>query len=385
MRRLFLVAALPLLVAHTVMADKVAVGTCMPELTSFTTIRDAVSSVPPGSTILVCPGVYPEQVTISQPLTLQGIADSNQDQVVITVPSGGLAATVTSISGQAVAAQVLVQNANPVNITHIAVDGTGGDQACGTSGTWLAGIFYSSRSSGTVNQVKANGQMDEGCGVGIWAENAGGSNQHVTIQSSSVHDVDGTGIFVGSGPTPALTAIVKDNFVSAPGALGVVLSNVQGEVTENNVSDALAGIFDLAARVHVSSNTVTSTGFGILLLAGGTVQSNDIANSGNGIVLAAAGGNVQSNRITFSTVAAIEFACQAATVAHNTINDAPIGLNDVPLSFNGSNTFFNTGTMRAAGCAAAAALSPLKAAAQLATPSSFSEWRTPANPLGLRP
>src|SRR5207245_9461191 len=117
-------------------------------------------------------------------------------------------------------------------------------------------------------------------------------------------------------------------------------SSVQGEVTENNCSDAFCGIFDLAARVHVSSNTVTSTGFGILLLAGGTVQSNDIANSGNGIVLAAAGGNVQSNRITFSTVAAIEFTCQAATVAHNTINDAPIGLNDVPLSLHASITFF---------------------------------------------
>ena len=54
-----------------------AVGTCRPRLRSFTTIQAAVSGVPAGSTVLVCPGTYPEQVTITQPLSLQGIADSD--------------------------------------------------------------------------------------------------------------------------------------------------------------------------------------------------------------------------------------------------------------------------------------------------------------------
>ena len=104
--------AVPLLVAHATMADKVAVGTCQPTLSSFTTIQGAVSSVPPGSTTSVCWGFYAEQVTISQALTLEGIDGANLNQVVVTVPSGGLAANVTSLSGQGVAAQVLVQNAN---------------------------------------------------------------------------------------------------------------------------------------------------------------------------------------------------------------------------------------------------------------------------------
>ncbi|HYL16854.1 MAG TPA: hypothetical protein VEV41_27730 [Terriglobales bacterium] len=385
MRTLFLLATLPLFVARVTLADKVAVGTCQPKLTSFTSIQAAVDSVPPGSTVLVCPGVYPEQVTILRPLTLQGIADGNLNQVLITVPSDGLAANVTSMSGEAVAAQVLVQHAGPVNITNIAVDGTGGDQGCATSGTWLAGIFYGPGSSGAINQVRASGQMDGGCGVGIWAENADGSNQHVNIQGSSVHDVDGAGIFAGSGPTPTLTANVRDNFVSAPGALGVVLSNVHGEITGNDVSDALAGIFDLARGVNVSSNNVTSTAFGVLLLAGGSIESNDIVNSGIAIVLDAAGGNVQSNRITLAATAGVEFSCHASTVAHNTINDAAIGLSDVPLSFKGSNTFTNTGMMLTGGCVAAAALTSMQAASQPAGPSSLSQWRTPANPFGLRP
>ncbi len=87
------------------------VGTCKPRLTSFVSISAAVGSVPAGSTILVCPGTYAEQVTIAKPLTLQGIASANQDLATIAIPSSGAVGNATSIFGQAVAAQVLVQAA----------------------------------------------------------------------------------------------------------------------------------------------------------------------------------------------------------------------------------------------------------------------------------
>jgi hypothetical protein len=387
--RMLLVAVLPLLVAHTTLAednsgDKVAVGTCKPKLTSFATIQAAVNKVSPGTTVLVCPGTYPEQVTISQPLTLQGIADSNLDQITITIPTGGLPQSVPSMFGQSVAAQVLVQNAGPVNISNIAVDGTGGDQGCAA---WLAGIFYGSGSSGSVSWVKAGGQIDAGCGVGIWAENAGDSNKYVSIQASSVHDIDAAGFFAGSGVTPTLTVQLKDNFVSTSGAVGVVLNNVNGQITDNNLSNALAGIFDLAPATRISSNNVISTAIGVLLLSGGTVESNDLINSGIGVFLGAGGASVRSNRITLAATAGIEFGCNAGTVANNTINDAPIGLDQVPSTFNGTNRFANTATIRTNGCVAAAATNSMQAVFQRLTRSGLppSKWRTPANPLGLRP
>ena len=49
------------------------VGTCQPKKPSYATISQAVSSVPAGSIIEVCPGKYPEQVVITMPLTLEGI------------------------------------------------------------------------------------------------------------------------------------------------------------------------------------------------------------------------------------------------------------------------------------------------------------------------
>src|ERR1700746_3129151 len=116
-----------------------AVGTCRPRLRSFATIQAAVSSVPAGSTVLVCPGTYPEQVTITQPLSLQGLADSSLDEAIIAIPSGGLTTIVPSTFGENVTPQLLVQTTGVVNITNITTDGTGGDSACVN---WVDGSFF---------------------------------------------------------------------------------------------------------------------------------------------------------------------------------------------------------------------------------------------------
>jgi hypothetical protein len=387
MRTSFVLAALSLLFAPLALANNnnYAVGTCKPRLKNFATIQAAVSGVPAYSTVFVCPGVYAEQVTISQPLNLQGIADSNlNDQSVITIPSGSLSSNVTSIFGEPVFAQVLVQTTGTVNISGITVDGTGGDQACAA---WLAGIFYASGSSGDINRVRTSNQIDTGCGVGIWVENGGTSNVCVSIEGSSVHDVDGVGISLASMVPPTLNVSAHDNFISpnSPSGIGIFATSVNGDLTDNDISNTIAGVFDLAPAVSVVANNITTTELGLLLLAGGTVQGNDITNTGVGVALSGPGATVQSNHITLSAQAAIEFSCNPATVSQNRINDALVGLSDVPLGFSGSNTFANTGTVSTSCPALAAILGPVQAAAPLAAPNSYLQWRTPANPTGQRP
>src|SRR2546427_6153109 len=72
-------------------AVTVVVGpsTCQPSFVHFSSIQTAVSSVPPGATVLVCPGTYGEQVHITQPLTLRGIMNGNLDQAGILPPGSG--------------------------------------------------------------------------------------------------------------------------------------------------------------------------------------------------------------------------------------------------------------------------------------------------------
>ena len=127
---LFLAVAFVAMFPVRVVAATYQVGGCKPKLVNFKTISAAVAGVPAGSTIDVCPGVYPEQVTITQPLTLQGVSSGNANRAVITINRNAiLTPNVTTIEGYTLYAQVLVQNVNPpgtVNITGITVDGSGG-------------------------------------------------------------------------------------------------------------------------------------------------------------------------------------------------------------------------------------------------------------------
>src|ERR1700720_2734723 len=96
----------------------IAVGTCKPNLQSYSTIQDAVSNVAAGGTILVCAGADPEQVPITKPLTMKGVLSGKAAASFITSPKGGLKQNTVNHLGNIWDAQVLVQStAGPVDIS----------------------------------------------------------------------------------------------------------------------------------------------------------------------------------------------------------------------------------------------------------------------------
>jgi parallel beta-helix repeat protein len=348
------------------------VGTCRNP--AFGTISAAVATVPSGSIIYVCPGTYPEQVIINQPLTLQGIFDSNSSQVIITMPSGGLATTSSILFGT-IAAQVQV-TAGPVNIGNITVDGTASSNCPIVS---YSGIFYGSGSSGQVNEVETRHQNCNFTGVGIVAENTAGTAQTVTIENSIALDDSSSGIDACSDQTPStLTANIKNNYVAptpSTNSYGIVLDcNVAGTTSGNKIvgGSSVGGIYVHSASNLISGNTVTDAPIGIYLIrsatvsnntvlnasyagitvaAQGTVSSNGIWNSSNyGILLSGAySATVKSNTLTNSLIG-IEFSCSNDIVTNNTINGAGTGMDLVPATFNSPNKFNNVGTVRTGGC-----------------------------------
>ena len=82
------------------------VGTCHAG-TRYTTIQAAIDAADVGSTVQVCPGAYPEILTISKDLTLKG---ATSGPVLITVPSTGVPQNASSGIWGLLAVQVLVQN-----------------------------------------------------------------------------------------------------------------------------------------------------------------------------------------------------------------------------------------------------------------------------------
>jgi hypothetical protein len=345
MRRFYLalLALLLSVAAEPLVAATYYVGNC--RVGAFGTINAAVAAVPAGSTIDVCPGTYAEQVVISKALTLKGIFSNNSTQAIIAMPSAALAASPSLLWGTVVP-QVWI-TAGPVNITNITVDGT---TTMNCPGAKTVGIFYSSGSAGTVNEVEARNQNCSGAGLGILAENGVGAIQAVKIENNNIHDISRAGISTCSDQTPStLTATITGNYVAA-GVVGIFpYCNAGGTVSSNIVTGGSIGVYAGSASTTVSGNTIIGAGYaGVAVTKAASVISNHITGSSNGILLDSGGATIKTNFITKSNIG-VEFACFAGTVTGNTINGATTGFDQVPAAFNGVNKFYNVPTVRVAG------------------------------------
>ena len=332
-----------------------AVGTCKPTLPSYATISAALAAVPPPVTVQVCPGTYPEQVVITQPVTLEGITSGGSGEIIVTVPSGGLTFSTTGAGGD-FAAQLWVNNVTgTVNVSDITFDATGSLIQLVS----VAGIYYEN-SSGTVKHVTTRNQADGfGDGVGITVE-GGASNPTVTIENSQFYNFDGSGIWLETDGaiSSQLNATVKLNSVtggngssSLTGFAIAVDVGSTATVTDNWVTGAFDGIFSLGDGT-ISSNVLVGNYNGIYSESGATVSSNKIVSSKvSGIVLHSSTGAIRSNTIMGGD-AGIDFECTSnASVGSNTINNVGVALSFIPDSTATTNSYYNVGTIRSSvGC-----------------------------------
>jgi hypothetical protein len=316
---------------------------------AYSTIQSAVNSVPAGSTIEVCPGIYPEQVVILQALTLEEVPNSNGSAIITDV--GVSLATTSSIYWGTVAPQIQV-TAGPVNITGINVT-ENNPSAC--PATEIA-IFYSSGSSGTIKGVLTNGDCNYGS-IGVSVENGAGTAQSFTIEDSQIDAGSIAGITVGSNQIPStLTALVKNNYLWTNPIAIMSLGNAEGSISGNfitSVPSGGTGVWAGSANVAVSGNWINLQTIGIDIE--GTevnVTSNQIFNTQTtGINIGVGNVTVKDNGLAYSLGSAIDFNCTTGdSVAGNIINNAYVGLAQVPASFTGSNIFYNVGTIRTGGC-----------------------------------
>jgi len=356
----FFSAVVMLAVSAPLQALNYEVGGCKTgsSYVNFTTISAAVTGVPAGATIQICPGVYPEQVTITQPLTLKGIASGNANRAVITFnPNGNLAPNVTSVLGlgSAFYAQVLVQNVNPagsVNFVGITVDGSGINPGGSTN---LAGIFYASGTSGTINEVTARNQTAGYFGgFGIWVENGSSTNDTLTIENNSLHNQVG-GIWAQVQPPSTLTTTVNGNFLSNIGGNEILIaanSGISGGISGNVVTSSPYGsgpaIFTQGALV-VSGNTVADVSEGIGPFFATSVKSNKLSNVGTGIQFQCCEAVPLASNTIMNTVCAIDFyggASSSGPISGNVINDAQYGFAEWSGPTITGNSLYNVDTIQ---------------------------------------
>ena len=330
----------------------------------YTTIQAAINGSGPGATILVCPGMYPEQITIAQSKKLRGVTVPNANNgagagaAVITVPAGGV------LAGNSFpwTAQVLIEATN-VTLDDLTIDGTGVLPNDCTAPD-IAGIVFAAGSSGTVrraalrNQNEANGPNGSNgfCGAAIVVNQ--GIVGTVTIEDSSVRAFGDEG-----GITAASPIIAKHNVLEG----GLSSSNLLSQGTAISLTGAST----------VISNTIGHVEFGIVLAtgSGGTVSQNNISADGFGISVGAdgvaisdntitgglqnpglTGGNVgisvaghselvSHNKISGTFYGILTIPGSSSTFSQNTINDAQVGVSGVSGNTVNANRFLNVATL----------------------------------------
>jgi hypothetical protein len=383
----WILAAGLLLVASPIFASTLAVGSCEPLYTSFSTIQSAVNAAPNAgaTTILVCPGVYPEQVRITKTITLKGVAYAGANAAIIEPPAGGLVANATSTyGGPPIEAMVLVQNTT-VTIEDLTLDATNNDTVCGQD---PIGIFYQN-ADGTItrdNVLHVQVVNGFGCqgGLGIYVESGAtttgpnqspAANSTVTISYNNVQDYDKNGI-TANGDGTNVFVTVSYNTVIGAGAVsdnaqnGIQLYGANGSI-KNNIVDgdwytvpgvAASGILVIQSNAPIiETNYISNTNVGIYLISvnpddtdNAVVNSNVISatHEYDGIVLCANLSTAKSNRINVADESGVNvaFGCgdltPSNTVSSNTINGACAGiLIDPPATANtASDVYYNVGT-----------------------------------------
>ncbi len=332
----------------------------------YTTIQAAVDAASPGGLIHVCPGTYPEQITISKPLHLR--ADSGA----IVMPGGMVANTTSLFNGAQIAPAVLVTDTGHVLIEGLTVDGAAnGIVGCSPI---LIGIFFRN-ASGRLDEVAVRnfklGPGSESCqsGLGIFAQSGSGGSTRVEVSGSSVHDYQKNGI---TGTEAGTQLLVQRSVVTGSGSTaGTAQNGIQigagahGAIEENTVINHLWSqcisvsacgtvatdvLITNAHDVSVARNILGKSQTGIYLEGqGATALANHVFDTEifDGILVYGDHNRVVDNTITHSDDAGIFVLGSDNVIFGNWINEAPIGI----WKFTGSsdnilvaNRFSNTPT-----------------------------------------
>jgi parallel beta-helix repeat protein len=300
---------------------------------------------------MVCPGSYPEQVAINQPLILEGVTDGTGSAAVITVPGGGFVQNGTSNSFGPVTAQLLVQNTVGVTIKSLIVDGSGGNCPAGSNRNVGIGVFdVGSANDGTAAATIANVVVrnELACfGDGILADTS-----YITITGSEIHDINQTAIDAYSAKYS-----ITNNSIQRAHVYGIVLlNNANGSVVSGNVvSDGSTGILSSGPNYGATITKNTSlnnfyVGMWTFFANHQTVTYNVVSNSWWPVVVEGGSNNtVQNNKLSNALYDGIldEISFGGNSITKNTVNEAQFGVfgdSTVGGDTLVPNTFFNVVT-----------------------------------------
>lgn len=260
------------LVCHAAMAKQILVDDDKVECptATFSSIQAAVNTASAGDQIIVCKGVYVEQVEIHKSLSIDAASGA------ILMPSAMVANAASLFDGSPLAVALLVTDATDVTIDGLIVDGANsGISGCSPD---LFGIAFQNASGAiqrsTVRNFKLAPDLN-GCqsGTGIFVQSGGGQTSDVAIGNSSIHGYQKNGITADEVGTQVA---VRFNVVTGLGATNGAAQNgiqigfgAQGAIHQNTVTNNV-----WAGCTNVSTCTAVATDILVVQSDGVAVTSN---------------------------------------------------------------------------------------------------------------
>lgn len=339
-----------------------------------TTINGALGVAVAGDIIEICPGIYPETLKITtSKLTIEGlnVGGSSLVELEPTTPAAGIPDIGTSPYGgpedAQVSATIVVQNATKVALENIAVNGSlVGNPGNACNGVNYVGIYYANASGSITNSTVAYSGLNPdgsltGCqeGHGIYVDSGSGGAASLTVEYTSVHDFDKSGIdsfgngtiltakyntVTGVGPTTltaqngveviyGAAAVVNNNTISAvdytpssSSATGILFyqAGEGGQANNNAISQTNGAVYYYQtnkgeANGNVISDTINYGPLGAYQATAVTFKSNSITGSSN----VEGAGEPLAGDLAQPAI----YVCGSKNVVEdNTINDALIGV-----------------------------------------------------------
>jgi hypothetical protein len=319
---------------------------------AYTSISAALTASHAGDILNVCPGIYPEALDITIPVTVKGIQDGNSYAIVL-IPTAGISTT-DLYDSSAVNATVLVDDVGNVTLDHLIVDGSqdSADLLSENCGIDNVGVYFRN-SSGTLSNSEVRntglrgGGVLTGCqeGLGVYMESGDARFVNVKLTGNSIHDYDKDGVdsyglgsncltatgnvVTGSGPT----MITAQNGIEVDTGSATLDGNT---VSDNNYVVPQGGTAYGATNILVftngfkAENNTSTDSNGDFYIDGSyaTVTYNAMSKSVNGDHVDLIGDHnvVEHNVMTHADVNGV-YICGSKNAVHdNTINDAAYGI-----------------------------------------------------------
>jgi parallel beta-helix repeat protein len=254
----------------------------------FTSIQNAVDAARPNDTIIVCAGIYDEQLVVDKQLRVRGKGGA------IVRPSSMAANTTSLRTGEPIASVIAITAR--VKLSGLEIDASANGLGCTVGDPNLIGVFFRGV-SGSLKESNVHGtrlgEADLSCesGAAVFVQGGTGTIK-VSLLDNRIYDYQRAGIVVNE---TGARATIRGNIVTGLGSTP--------ELAQNGIQVGFGGFAKITQNVVQNNatpteDTCTFDGGNLVFQAdGGVISNNTFTGNTAGVFISGSGNRIKKNHL----------------------------------------------------------------------------------------